>query len=43
MELFFIEMKKFEEEEAMEAIRSQILEMLILSYMLDIQRWATGS
>lgn len=34
---FFTEMKKFEEEEAVEEIRSQILEMLILSYMLDIQ------
>ena len=30
-------MKKFEEEEAVEEIRSQILEMSILSYMLDIQ------
>ena len=30
-------MKKFEEEEAVEEIRSQILEMLILSNMLDIQ------
>ena len=37
MERFFIEIKKFEEEETMEEIRSQILEMLILSYMLDNQ------
>ena len=37
MERFFIEIKKVEEEETMEEIRSQILEMLILSYMLDIQ------
>lgn len=38
MERFFIEIKKFEEEETMEEIRSQILEMLILSYMLDIKQ-----
>ena len=30
-------MRKFEEEAAVEEIRSQILEMIILSYMLNIQ------
>lgn len=37
MQLFFIEMRTSEEEAAVEDIRSQILEILILSYMLNIQ------